>query len=263
MFQVAVEQPNVQPETVFTLFESFAVTNAMLTNLLVLGIFIVLAIAISRRKSVVPTGFHVLIETTVESFVNLLQQITGKRETALQLLGLVGAIFLYMGVSNLLLLIPGLSSFTYNGVSLFRTPTNDFNTTFSIAFAVIIITNIMSIKVFGVFGHLGKFFKFKEVYAGFKSSIGDGFLAIIDFLIGLLDIISEIAKVVSLSLRLFGNMYAGEVLAAILLGSFAILVPAPWLAMNLLVGILQALVFGALTAAYYTLAVEVAEAEAT
>lgn len=260
MFQVSVEQPTVQPETVFSI-ANIPITNAMLTNILVLIIFIVLAIVVSKRKRTVPNTFFVLLETTTESFINLLQQITGKRKTALQLLGLVGTIFLYMGVSNLILLIPGISSFLYDGVSLFRTPTNDFNTTFSIAFAVIIITNIMSIRVFGVFGHLGKFFKFKEVYQGFKSSIGDGMLAIIDFLIGLLDIISEIAKVVSLSLRLFGNMYAGEVLAAILLGAFAIIIPAPWLAMNILVGVLQALVFGALTAAYYTLAVEVVDAK--
>lgn len=261
MFQVVTEQPNVQPETLFSIL-SLPITNAMMANVLVLCLFVLLAIVVSRRKSAIPNGFFVLVETMVESFINLLQQITGKRETAIQLLGLVGAIFLYMGVSNIIILLPGLSSFVYDGVSVFRTPTNDFNTTFSIAFAVIILTNIMSIKAFGMFGHLGKFFKFKEVYIGFKSSIGDGMLSIIDFLIGLLDIISEVAKVVSLSLRLFGNMYAGEVLAAILLGTFAILVPAPWVAMNLLVGILQALVFGALTAAYYTLAVEVAEAKA-
>ena len=67
------------------------------------------------------------------------------------------------------------------------------------------------------------------------------------------------AKVISLSLRLFGNMFAGDVLAAILLGSFALIIPAPWLAMNLLVGVLQALVFGALTAAYYGLAIKPSE----
>ena len=260
MFQVLVEQPTVQPETVFSL-GSFAITNAMLTNLLVLGIFIIFAIIVSRRKSLVPTRFFVMVEMMIESFLGLLEQITGRRKTALQLLGLIGTIFLYMGVSNIIMLVPGLSSFSYNGVGLFRTPTNDFNTTFSIALAVVLMTNIMSIKTFGLFGHLGKFFKFKDVVTGFKKGMGEGVLAIIDFLIGLLDIISEVAKVVSLSLRLFGNMYAGEVLAAILLGTFALIIPAPWLAMNLLVGILQALVFGALTAAYYSLAVEMAEEE--
>ncbi|MBT6334908.1 MAG: F0F1 ATP synthase subunit A, partial [Candidatus Magasanikbacteria bacterium] len=65
-----------------------------------------------------------------------------------------------------------------------------------------------------------------------------------------------LAKVLSLSLRLFGNMYAGEVLAAVLLGAFAFAVPTVWLAMNVLVGVLQAMVFGALSAAYYTQAVK-------
>lgn len=260
MFQVMVEQPGVQPEAVFSV-GSFIVTNAMMANILVLLFFVMFAFAVSRTSAKKPSKFRIMVEMMVTSFIDLLEQITGRRSTALQLLGLIGTIFLYMGVSNIIMLIPGLSSFTYNGLGLFRTPTNDFNTTFSIALAVIILTNVMSVKVFGVFGHLGKFFKFKGVYNGFKSSFGEGMLAIIDFLIGLLDIISEVAKVVSLSLRLFGNMYAGEVLAAILLGTFALIIPAPWMAMNLLVGILQALVFGALTAAYYSLAVEMAENE--
>jgi len=156
-------------------------------------------------------------------------------------------------------LIPGLSAITYNGVSIFRTPTNDFNMTFSIALAMVILANIMSIRDFGLFGHIGKFVKIKEVVEGFRKSIGAGLLAIIDFFIGLLDIVSEFAKVISLSLRLFGNMYAGEVLAAIFLGALAILIPAPWTAMNLLVGILQAMVFGSLTAAYITLAIATQE----
>ena len=86
-------------------------------------------------------------------------------------------------------------------------------------------------------------------------------LAIIDFLIGLLDIISEVAKVISLSLRLFGNMYAGEVLAGVVLGAFALIVPTPLVAMSILVAVLQAVVFGSLTAAYYTLAVQKEDGE--
>ena len=162
-------------------------------------------------------------------------------------------------MGNLIALLPGLTAITYNGLPLFRTATNDFNTTFALAMAVVILTHIVSLKQFGLFGHLGKFFKFKEVYLGFKKGIGEGVLSIIDFLIGLLDIVSEVAKVISLSLRLFGNMFAGDILTVILFGALAVLAPIPWLAMNLLVGVLQALVFGALSAAYYTLAIEVAE----
>ena len=259
--QVAAEQPGVQPDILVSI-GSLNITNAMLMGVFVTLILLVGSLIIKYRAALMPSRFQMLVEMAVESFLGLLEQITGDRKTADQLLPLIGTLFLFIGFSNIIGLIPGLTSLTYNGTAIFRTPTNDFNMTFSIATAMIILTNVMSIKVFGPIGYLGKFFKFKDVYLGFKKSIGDGVLAIVDFLIGLLDIVSEVAKIVSLSLRLFGNMYAGEVLAAILLGAFAAVIPAAWLAMNLLVGILQALVFGALTAAYYQLAVEVAEEKA-
>lgn len=259
MFQIQSAQPNVQPEKLFEI-GSLAISNAMITGVFVTVIFLFFALYVKRSVRLQVGGFQTLVEMTVESFLNLIQSITGNRKAAEQLLPLIGALFLFIGFGNLIALIPGVTSFTYEGTPLFRTATNDFNMTFSIALAMIILTQIASLRSFGFFGHLGKYFKFKGIFTGFKQGLGAGVLAIVDFLIGLLDIISEIAKVISLSLRLFGNMYAGDMLAAILLGALAIMVPAPWLAMNLLVGVLQALVFGALTAAYYTLAVEQEEA---
>ena len=84
----------------------------------------------------------------------------------------------------------------------------------------------------------------------------EGFIAFIEFLIGLLDIFAELAKVVSLSFRLFGNMFAGEVLAVLILGSLAYLLPALWLSMSILFAAVQAIVFGALAAVYYTLSLK-------
>ncbi len=254
-FQVPGEQLTIQPEKVFNI-GNLIITNAMLLGVVVTILYLFISLYISAKNSLKPSKFQTLIEIAVESFIGLLEQITNNRKTAEKLLPLIGTLFLFIGISNIIALLPGLTSLTYDGVALFRTPTNDFNMTFSIALAMVILTNIASIKAFGIIGHLGKFFKFKDVYLGFKEGVGAGFLAIIDFLIGLLDIISEVAKVVSLSLRLFGNMFAGEVLAAILLGAFAFVIPAPWVAMNILVGLLQAMVFGALTAAYYGLAIE-------
>lgn len=252
--QVPVEQPPVQPETLFHI-GNFPVTNAMmLAGALTIALFLFTFFA-TRKPKLAPSKLQSVVEMLVEGFVGLLESIAGSKKNAIKLLPLIGALFVYIGLGNLVALFPGVTSLTYDGVSVFRTATNDFNFTFSIALAMVIYTNYASLREFGIFGHLGKFFKFKEVYLGFKSSIGDGVLAIVDFLIGLLDIVSELAKVISLSLRLFGNMFAGDVLAAILLGTLALAVPAPWLAMNLLVGVLQALVFGALTAAYYSLAV--------
>lgn len=259
--RVPTPQPPIEAEAIFS-FGNLYVTNAMLLGVVLTFFLLLFFVMLKRRISLVPSGLQATVEMLVGAFITLLEQITGDREKAEKLLPLVGTIFIFFGLSNFIGLIPGLTSITYDGVALFRTPTNDFNMTFSVALAIVVLTQIMSIRTFGLFGHLGKFFKFKGIYLGFKKSAGDGALAIVDFLIGLLDIVGELAKVVSLSLRLFGNMYAGEVLAAILLGAFAAVVPAPWMAMNMLVAVLQAMVFGSLTAAYYTLAVESSEPEA-
>ena len=261
-FQVAGENPTVQPEILFQIM-NFPITNAMITSVLVTILLIIFILFVRKdyKFGGLTNKIQTIAEMAVESFIGLLEQITGNRERAKELLPLIGALFLFLGLGNLITLLPFFSSFSFAGKPFFRTPTNDFNLTFSLAFAMVLLTNIASMKKFGFFGHLGKFFKFKEVYLGFKEGIGAGFLAIVDFLIGLLDIVSELAKVVSLSLRLFGNMYAGDVLLVILLGSFALFIPNIWIAMSLLTAVLQALVFGSLTAAYYTLAVESAEAE--
>lgn len=255
-FKVETAQPLVQPDFLFS-FASFPITNAMLMGVMVTLIYFLISIFFAKKAKLLPSKFQTVLEMVVEGFLSLLAQITGTREKAEKLLPLVGTIFLFFGVSNLIGLIPGLTSITYNGVPLFRTPTNDFNMTFSVALAVVVIAQFASIKASGFFGHVGKFIKIKHVIRGFKQGIGAGCLAIVDFLIGLLDIISEFAKVISLSLRLFGNMYAGEVLAAVIMGALPIFLPAPWVGMNILVGLLQAMVFGSLTAAYYTLSTEV------
>ena len=107
----------------------------------------------------------------------------------------------------------------------------------------------------GVFSHLGHFIKVQPIISGFKKSLGAGFLGIVEFFVGLIEIIGELAKVISLSLRLFGNIFAHEVLMIILLGSLAIGVPAIWMGMGILVGVVQAIVFMALITVYYSLLV--------
>jgi F-type H+-transporting ATPase subunit a len=254
-FQIAGEKPPIQPETLFSI-GNFPITNAMITGVIVSVILVGIALSLKKQPHKTPSKFQIIFEMIVESFVGLLQQITGNRRSAYILLPLIGALFLFLGLGNLITLIPGWSIFTYDGSPLFRTPTNDFNMTFSIALAMVVFTQAVSLKQIGVFAHLGKFVKIKEVVHGFKKSIGDGFTALIDFFVGILDIVSEFAKVIYLSLRLFGNMYAGEVLNAVIFSALAIFVPAPWLGMNLLVGVLQAMVFGSLVAAYFTLGVD-------
>ena len=81
----------------------------------------------------------------------------------------------------------------------------------------------------------------------------DGFVAIIDLFVGVLNIVGELAKVISLSFRLFGNIYAGQILAIIIMGALAYGLPAVWTLMSGFTGLLQGMVFASLVAVYYTL----------
>jgi len=253
-FQHKTELPGIQPDTLFSV-GSVPISNAMLLGILVtLGVALT-AFFIKKTAKLKPTKFQTAMEIIIQAFFDQCVQILHSKKTAAKLLPLVGTIFVFFGVSNLITLIPGITSFTYDGMTMFRTPTNDFNMTFSVALAILLLTQYASIRKFGIFRHLGKFLKVKEIVVGFKQGFGKGMLAIVNFFLGLLDILSEIAKAFSLSLRLFGNMFAGDILAALLLGAFALVVPAVLVGFNLLVGVIQALVFGVLAAAYYHLAV--------
>lgn len=249
-FQVPGEVPVIQPETIFTI-AGFPITNAFLMINVMTVLLVVFMIFLNKKIALKPGVLQVIIEQFLEGVMGLIDQITGRREVSEKIFAIITSLFIFIGISNLIGLIPGLTSITYEGSPILRTPTTDFNTTFALALGLMILVQIQSLKDWGIMGYVGRFIKIKEIYYGFKKGIGEGAIAIIDFLIGLLDIISEIAKVVSLSVRLFGNIYAGEILMVIIMGGLAYGLPAVWLGMNMFTGIIQALVFGALVAAYY------------
>ena len=255
LLQITAEKPPLQPDIIFKIFD-WPITNSILMSWLVMLLLIVICWQIRQTKNKKHSYFKNIVEILYESIINLLNQITGSKKYSEKLTPLIGTLIIFIGFGNLIGLIPIVTSFTWNGLPIFRTPTNDFNLTFSLALAMVLLTQLVSIKDYGFFGHIGKYLKFKEVFLGFKESIGAGFMAIIEFAIGLLDIISEFAKIISLSLRLFGNMFAGETLAVIILSALAYGLPSVWLAMNLLVAVVQTIVFGSLTAAYYMMAVK-------
>ncbi len=249
----------IQPDVVFSIM-GFPISNTtLLLSFIALVVFIFSYFKI--RKCVWnPSKTQAIFEMIYEGIFGLVNQITGSRKLTENILPLIGTLMVFIGLSNLIgLVVPGLTSITYDGLSIFRTPTSDFNTTLGLAVACIVITHVASIKDWGLLGHLGKFFQFKEVYLGFKESPGKGGMAIVGLLIGMLDVIGEFAKIIALSLRLFGNMYAGEVLMVIIFGGLAYALPALWMAMSLLSAVVQTVVFSSLVTAYYALSVKSSE----
>ncbi len=233
------------------------IATSTVTVMLITLIFVALTIKVSRAK-LIPSKFQVVLEMFYGAVADFITSIVGDKERAKKIIPYVGALMTYLIVANLLPMVPGVASFYVTGsegqhIPLFRGATTDFNTTFGLALAVIVIMQFVGMKEQGIGGYLSHFIQIKQVIRGFRKSFGEGMVSIIGFFVGLIEIISEVAKILSLSLRLFGNMFAHEVLTVILLGAFAVAVPAIWMGMGLLVGVVQSIVFVALVTVYYSL----------
>lgn len=253
--QVQSEIPSIDPQIVFEILGVPIATSTLMIFLIAL-VFLVIGLVTYTTFRVYPTKFQVLVELLHDAIQDLLDEVTNDKNRSQILFPIIASMFVYLLFANLIGLIPGLSEITVNGASLFKTPTADFNTTFGLALGAVIIINLVGIKEWGVFNYLGNFVKIKHVFVEFRKGIGSGAIALVDFFVGLLDIVGEFAKVISLSIRLFANMYAGQILMIILMGAFAYGIPAIWYGMNIFVGALQAMVFATLVAAYYMLAVK-------
>jgi F-type H+-transporting ATPase subunit a len=251
MLQPHAYTPGIKPETVFTV-GSFPIASTTLMLSLTIILVAYVSFVLVKNMSVIPRTFQNIAEMMYEGIAGLIEQLVGDKKRAFSAVPVLGSLMIFIGLSNFMGLVPLLGSITYNGHHVFRGATSDFNTTFALAVGSILIIQIIGFKENGI-GYLGHFFKFKEVYNGFKKSVGEGMISIVEFFVGLLELIGEFIRIISLSLRLFGNMFAGKVVMGIALGSFAYVLPALWLGFEFLVSLVQALVFTSLIAVYYAM----------
>lgn len=245
--------PNLAPETLFHI-GSVSITNTMVNVWLAIIFFLVFGIIISRRVRIRPGKLQNACEFFLDGLLGYFDQVTGHREKSLKFLPLVGSVFFFILVSNWLGLLPGTGSITY-GHSMFLRPANtDLNLTLAMAMVSVFSSHIMAFFSIGFFTHIGKFFQIANVLKSFRQGPTAVLTAVIEFAVGLIEIVSEVAKVVSLSLRLFGNIFAGEVLISVIGALAAAVVPTPFMLLELLVGLIQASVFAMLTLVYLTVA---------
>jgi F-type H+-transporting ATPase subunit a len=254
------ELTSIQPEIIFSI-GNFGIANSTLMIVFMIIGFLILGVHIKKRFGVKPTSFQVIMELLYTGIMDLVTQITGDEKHAKKIFPVIATILVYFALANVIAIIPGLTDITYKGVALLRTPTSDFNTAFGVSLAAVLVLNYVSVKEWGIFGYLGNFFNFKGIYLGFKKSFMDGFIGMVEFFVGVLNIIGELAKVISLTFRLFGNIYAGQVLAIIIMGAVAYVLPTVWSLMSNFTGLLQGFVFAALVAVYYTLSLKPEDVE--
>lgn len=243
---------------------SFPITNAMVNGWIAVVFFVGVAFIASRRRGLVPRGVHNFIEATVEFMLSEVEKVTGDARRAKQFLPIVGTIFLFILFSNWIGLLPGTGSIgiwglhegTIELIPLLRPAASDLNLTLAIALFAVMTSHIIGLLTIGPVAHVSKFINIRGVLRSLKKGPMAILVALIEFAVGLLEIISEIAKVLSLSLRLFGNIFAGEVLLTVMLGIFSYFLPIPFIFLEVLVGAIQATVFAMLTLAYLTVATQ-------
>jgi F-type H+-transporting ATPase subunit a len=231
------------------LFDLFGVpiTNSTFTAYLVSIILIVVSFLATRRLPLVPVGrFQTFIEAVVELLLNLVEGVAG-RQRGRQFFPLVATIFLFILTANWMGLLPGFATVglmvEHHGelmlVPFLRSANSDLNTTIGLAIVSVVAIQYFGIRYTGLRAYIGKFISFSSPIA---------------FIMGLLELIGEVSRVVSLSFRLFGNIFAGEVLLLVMSFLVPFVAVLPFYGLEIFVGAIQAFIFAMLTLVFATLA---------
>jgi len=243
--------PTLAPEVVFHIGQ-LPVTNTMINVWLAMIIFLIIGIVIKTNLSFRPGKFQNGFEYILELLMGYFDQVTGDRKKTLRFMPIVGSVFFFILLSNWLGLLPGTGSIKIGHAMLLRPANSDLNLTVVMALVAVISSHLFGLVSVGIFTHLNKFIQIGTFIKSLRKGPVAILTAVIELGVGLIEIVSEIAKVVSLSLRLFGNIFAGEVLISVISGLVSVFVPAPFMMLELLVGLIQASVFTMLTLVYMT-----------
>jgi F-type H+-transporting ATPase subunit a len=248
----------------------FTVTNSLINSFFVGVVLVLLLILAGRKAKTIPRGLQNLMEMILEEALDFTDSITGSRKKTEKILPIVLTLFLFILINNWLGLLPFVGTMgkvevregNYLLVPFLRGGTADLNTTLALAIFAVVGSHIMGMVTVGIWNHLNKFINFKAFLEIPKKISKDKtviFINPIKAFVGIIEIIGEIAKVASLSLRLFGNIFAGEVLIGSMMALAAFLVPIPFYFLEILVGVVQAAVFAILTLVFLSMAMTVEE----
>lgn len=222
----------------------FPITNSLLMAWLVMALLIGFAFFFGRSLVLIPGKLQAGIEWAFEGALTYMAEVLESETLARRFFPLVASIFLLVAFINELEFFPGVGSFglTHMGqfLPLLRAPTTDLN--FTLALAII---SFVTIEVTGIVA-LG-FFKYAGKYVNLTSPIG--------FVVGLIEFMSNLGRLISFSFRLFGNIFAGEVMVLVAGYFLPYLLPAPLMVFEMFIGVVQALVFAMLTLFFIKLAI--------
>src|SRR3990167_3288285 len=213
--------PPLAAETIFSI-GSLPITNTYINSTIVLALFLVVGLAMRRRSTEIPDKVQNFAESVFELCFKYIDQVTKDRRKSIKFLPIVGSLFFFILISNWIGIFPGIGSIgrylpmrgEIEFVPLFRPANTDLNMTLAMAILGIGATHVFGILAIGFWKYANKFVKLGDIWRSFRKPTGDLpkgekrgvsiFVAFVEFAVGIIEIFSEVAKMVSLSLRLFG-----------------------------------------------------------
>ncbi|OGI65273.1 ATP synthase F0 subunit A [Candidatus Nomurabacteria bacterium RIFCSPLOWO2_01_FULL_39_18] len=244
-------------------YQGFTVTNALLSSWFVVILIVIISLVLRSSLRVIPGKIQNFFEIIVEGALSLCDQVTNDRALSIKIFPIAISVFFFILINNWLGLLPiGGFGIIEGGetnavfVPFLRGGTADINTTVTLAVMAVFGANLFGVFSIGLWKTFNKYVNI-AVLGGIFTKIRHEptiiIVAPITFFVGLIEIIGEFAKVASLSFRLFGNVFAGEVLLASMAALVAYAVPIPFLFLEILVGVIQALIFSILLVVYFTI----------
>jgi F-type H+-transporting ATPase subunit a len=217
------------------------ITNTLIVSWVVMGVLILAAFFVRLNLKKIPVSkVQNGAEALIEAVYNMVADLAHSK--ARTFFPWLMTFFLFILIANLFGLFPGFATITYNHLPLLRSINSDLNMTLALGLTSVVVTHFYAIKFLGIGSYFKKWFSL-EMFGIF-------------LFVGLLELVGEFTKIVSLSLRLFGNIFAGEVVLGTVSGIFAFFVPLPFYFLEVIVAVVQAGVFMMLTLAFMVLLTE-------
>lgn len=232
-------------------FLGVPITNTLLTSWLVVGGLILFAALFGRKLTLVPGKFQLLVEMLIDYVLDYIAETLGTRELAMRYLPLILTIFLFIFFANIMEFIPGFGSigwFHTGGefTPVFRSASTDLNVTLALAIISFIVVEVSGVMIVGFLSYMHRFVNVRSV---------------IGFTVGIIDIFSELARLISFSFRLFGNIFAGEVMILVVEHFVPVVLPVPLMLFEMFMGTIQAAIFALLTLFFIKIAISEHEEE--
>lgn len=237
----------LKAEELFRVF-GIPVTNTMLMSWIVMVALIVLALTVGGNLKKIPGRLQTLFETVFGFILDYMEEVLESRQLALRFFPIIVTLFMFILLGNWFGLLPGIGSIGllhagehgHEFIELFHPVSTDLNVTLALAIIAFVVIEVSGVLYLGFLKYAGKF-------VNVRSFIG--------FLVGIIELLSELARLISFSFRLFGNMFAGKTLILVAMFFVPYLVPVPLMLYEVFVGFIQASIFALLTLFFIKLAV--------